>query len=155
VISTYTILKFLHILAAIAWVGSGIFMQAYATTAIRDGSDAELGYFAKRVGRLGLRVITPASILVLLLGVALVAESDVWAFTDLWIVLALIGYAITALTGAMLIGPEAERIGALVDAQGADSPEARRRIRRIFRISRIDLLVIVLIVLDMVVKPGA
>jgi uncharacterized membrane protein len=154
VLDTYTVLKFLHILAAITWVGSAIFIQAYASIAIRAGDPVEIGTFTKRVAFFGLRLITPSAVLVLVLGVALVVDSA-WNFSDTWIELALLGFAITFLTGALFIGPESERISKLIDTEGADSPECRRRIRRIFLVSRLDLVLIVLIVLDMVTKPGA
>ena len=121
-LDAYTVLKFLHVLAAIAWVGSAIFIQVYASVAIRAGDPVEIGTFTKRVAFFGLRLITPSAVLVLLLGVALVVESA-WNFSDTWIELALLGFAITFLTGALFIGPESERISKLIDTEGADSPE--------------------------------
>jgi uncharacterized membrane protein len=154
VLSTYTALKSLHVLFAITWVGSGIFIQFYATTAIHDGDPVEVGTFAKRIAQLGMRMITPASLVVLLLGILMVAQSPVWNFSDTWIELGLLGYLITALTGIFFIGPESGRISKLVDEQGPAAPEPQRRSKRIFLVSRIDLLVIVLVVFDMVIKPG-
>lgn len=80
-LDTYTVLKFLHVLFAITWVGSGVFVQFYASTAIRDGDAAEIGTFAKRIAQLGLRLLTPASVLVLILGILMVAQSPAWGFT--------------------------------------------------------------------------
>jgi uncharacterized membrane protein len=153
VLDAYTVLKFFHVLAAITWVGSVIFIQVYASMAIRAGDPVEIATFAKRVSLLGVRMILPTSVLLLALGVWLVVDSP-WNFSDTWIELALLGFLVTFLTGALFIGPESRRVGDLVDAEGAASPEAQRRIRRIFLVSRADLVVLVLIVLDMVVKPG-
>ena len=104
-LTTYTALKSLHVLFAITWVGSGIFIQFYATTAIHDGDP---------------------SLLVLLMGILMVAQSAVWNFSDTWIELGLLGYLITALTGIFFIGPESGRISKLVDEQGAAAPETQR-----------------------------
>lgn len=50
------------------------------------------------------------AIAALVFGVWLVAVSE-WNFTDTWIVLGLVGIAITIVTGAGFLGPEADRLG--------------------------------------------
>jgi hypothetical protein len=75
-------------------------------------------------------------------------------FTDAWILIGFIGIAITIVTGAFFLGPEAERLGKLGPERDPADPEIQRRIRRIFAMSRIDLVVLVLVVADMVFKPG-
>ena len=54
---------------------------------------------AQDVGELGKRLITPAAVAVLVLGIWLVAASA-WNFTDMWIVLGLVGIGLTIVTGA-------------------------------------------------------
>lgn len=94
------------------------------------------------------------AIAALVFGVWLVAVSE-WNFTDTWIVLGLVGIAITIVTGAGFLGPEAERLGKALGERGPSDSEVGRRIRRILVISRIDLVVLLLVVADMVFKPGA
>jgi hypothetical protein len=77
-----------------------------------------------------------------------------WNFSDAWILLGLLGYAATFVTGAFFLGPEAGKLGRIVDERPADDPEVRARMHRIFVISRIDLVVLILVVADMVFKPG-
>lgn len=153
-LTTFTILKFVHVLAAIVWVGGAIFVQIYATSALRSADPAELGFFARRVAVLGQRVFMPASIVVLAVGVWMVAITP-FDFTDLWIVIGIGGIVATALTGAILVGPEAGRVGKLLETEGPEVPGVQERIRRIFVISRVDLIVLVLVVFDMVIKPGS
>jgi uncharacterized membrane protein len=150
----YDTLKFLHVLAAIIWVGSGIYAQALAMKVLGQGDPARMAALAKDVGDLGKRLITPAAIAVLVFGVWLVAVSE-WNFSDTWIVLGLVGIALTIVTGAGFLGPESERLGKLIDERGPTDPEIGRRIRRIVSVSRIDLVVLTLVVADMVFKPGA
>jgi uncharacterized membrane protein len=150
----YDTLKFLHVFAAIIWVGSGIYAQALATKVLGQGDPARMAALAKDVGDLGKRLITPAAIAVLVFGVWLVAVSE-WNFSDTWIVFGLVGIALTIVTGAGFLGPEAERLGKLIDEQGPTAPEIGQRIRRIVSVSRIDLVVLTLVVADMVFKPGA
>ena len=96
----------------------------------------------------------PASVSVLVFGVWLVAVSA-WNFTDTWILIGLTGVAITIVTGAFFLGPEAQRLGKAAAVRDPADPEVQRRIRRIFAISRVDLVVLVLVVADMVFKPGS
>ena len=150
----YDTLKFLHVLAAITWVGGNIYAQVLATKALAEGDAGHLGKLAKDIGDLGNRLLLPAAISVLVVGIWLVAVSA-WNFTDPWILIGLSGIAITIVTGAFFLGPESGRLGALAAVRDPADPEIQRRIRRIVAISRIDLVVLVLVVADMVFKPGA
>ena len=149
----YDTLKFLHVLAAITWVGSAVYAQALATKVMGEGDPARLAATAKDIGDLGKRLITPAAIAVLLLGVWIVAVSP-WNFTDTWVLLGLIGIGITIVTGAGFLGPESERLAKLSAERDPSDPEIQRRIKRIFAVSRVDLVVLTLVVADMVFKPG-
>lgn len=151
----YDWIKTFHVLGAIVWVGGGVFVQIYATRLIRANETARVMAFAKDIERIGLSVFLPASILVLLLGIALVWYSPAWDLTQLWVILGLLGIANTIVVGAVFLGPESGRIGRLAEERGASDPEVQRRVRRIFAISRYDLAVLLLVVVDMVVKPGA
>ena len=52
-----------------------------------------------------------------------------------------------------LLGPEAGRIGKLVEAEGVDRPEVREQIERILMISPVGLALIVLAVVDSTLRP--
>jgi hypothetical protein len=84
----------------------------------------------------------------------MVLYSPVYNFSDTWILLALVGFAATFVTGAFFIGPTAGRIATLMETEGPTSPAVQAGIRRIFLVSRIDQVVLLLVVADMVFKPG-
>jgi len=149
----YNTLKFLHVLSAITWVGGNIYAQVLATKVIREGEPVHLARLAKDLGDLGNRLLLPAAVSVLVFGVWLVAASAL-NFTDTFVLIGLLGIAITIVTGAVFIGPEGGRVGALAAERDPADPEIQRRIRRVVAISRIDLVVLVLVVADMVFKPG-
>jgi uncharacterized membrane protein len=153
-VGVYNTLKFVHVLAAIAWVGGGMFVQFHATRLSRANDPVKLATFAKDIEFWGLRLFTPASLLVLISGVITVIYSPVLNFSDTWIWLGLIGYALTFLTGALYLGPTSGKLGRLIDTRSPDDPEIQRGLARIFTISRLDLGVILLVVADMVFKPG-
>jgi uncharacterized membrane protein len=152
--TVYDWLKLVHVLAAIVWVGGGIFVQIYATKLLREQQPVRLAAFARDIGSLGQKVFMPAALTVVLMGVVIVIYAPFINFTDLWIALGLLGAISTFITGAVFIGPESQRLGAIAQERGPEDPEVQQRIGRIFKISRIDQAVIVLVVVDMVLKPG-
>jgi uncharacterized membrane protein len=151
----FHLLKFIHVGAAIAWVGAGAFVQVLATRISKQNDPVKLASFAKDLEALGKTYLMGASIVVLLAGISLVIYTPFIYFSETWIIIGLVGYAMTLATGAGFIGPEAGRIGRLVEERGPADPEVQRRIRRIFLVSRFDLAVLVLVVLNMVFKPGS
>ena len=144
-----------HILAAIAWVGGAITMQIMGNRLVRAESAEAVAAFSRTAEWVGSRLYMPASLAVLGFGIALVAVSDAWSIGQLWIILALVGIAISGIGGALFFGPQSKRITQAFEAEGAESERARALIRQLFVVSRIDVLILLLIVADMVLKPGA
>lgn len=151
--SYYEVLLFVHLLAAMAWVGGDLMIQMFYLRARTNGPDA-VARFAKDVEWIGLRLLNTASLLVVIFGVLLVIEVDGYEFSQFWITAALAMFLASAITGAGFLGPESGRIAALTETEGPTSPEVQRRISRVLLISRIEFVLLVLIVLDMVIKPG-
>lgn len=138
-LGVYNVLKLIHILAAIVWVGGGVFAQIYVTKLYREPDRSRVMAFAREVEKLGLQVFMPASIVVLIMGVVMVAYSPAWHLTQLWILLGLGGIVSTIVIGTAFLGPEAGRIARLGAERGQDDPELLQRVKRIFTISRIDI----------------
>jgi len=150
----YAGLKFIHVLAAIAWVGSGLFIQYRGSRLRHTGTPEQTANLAKEVADSTPWFIA-TSLTVLVAGVTLVLYAPGLDFTDTWILLGLLGYATTFLTGFLLIRPTAEKLAAAAASEGPTSPTSQALIARIFAISRVDQVVLVLVILDMVFKPGA
>jgi hypothetical protein len=86
---------------------------------------------------------------------ALVAYAPQWSFTDPWIVIAIVGYLATFVTGIGVLGPSAGKIEKLMaSGKSPDDPEVQTLIKRTMMTGRIDVAVLLLIVCDMVLKPG-
>ncbi len=143
-----------HILAAITWVGGAIAMQIVGARLYRAESPEAVAAFARTAEYLGTRLFMPASLAVLGFGIALVSVSEAWSIRQLWIILALVGIAISAIGGALFFGPQSKRIGEALRSEGPQSGRARALIRQIFVVGRVDVLILLLIVADMVLKPG-
>jgi uncharacterized membrane protein len=146
--SWYEFLLFVHIACAALWLGGALFLQIYAAAVRRSGDAQEMAQFAGRAGRLGERVFIPASLLVILAGVGLMIEGS-WDWGQLWVVFALVTFAASFLTGALVIGPLAKKLGAMDPL----SQEGRDLTERIFTISRVDLAFMYAILFAMAVKP--
>jgi uncharacterized membrane protein len=152
--SSYELLLFVHVLAAVVWVGGAMSLQVLAVRAERSPDAGRVADFATEAEWVGSRVFLPASIVLLLAGIGLTLEGD-WGFTTPWVLLGLIAYGLSALTGSLFLGPESGRIGKLISEVGPQDPGVIARIKRIFLVSRIELAVLLLIVFDMTVKPGS
>ena len=149
---TYQLLLFGHILAAMVWIGGAFMMQLFAVRAQAGGDPGRLAGIAGDIEWIGLRVLTPSSLVVLVLGISLMVKGD-WSWHSLWVDLALGLYAVTFVAGAGFFGPESGRIAKLIEREGPEAPLTLARIRRILFLARLDLMLLVAIAFVMVTKP--
>jgi uncharacterized membrane protein len=149
----YNAIKYIHVLAAIVWVGGAFFAQLLAIRAQRSADPAELPRLGAALGDLGMKVFLPASIILFIAGVILTIQR--WSFTELWVSIAIILWLVSAATGAMYLGPQSAKIGKLFAAEGPNSIPARAALAKVFLVSRLELLSFAVIVFLMVFKPGA
>jgi uncharacterized membrane protein len=146
----FTFLLFVHVAAAIIWIGGGLMMQLFALRASMLGDPGRMATLGPDIEWIANRTFIPASLIGFLSGILLVIESDFYGFGDDWIVIALVLYATTFFAGLLFLGPESARVGKLT-AEGA--PEAGPRMARLIFLSRLDLVLLWIIVYDMTVKP--
>ncbi len=146
--SWYEFLLFVHITAAVIWLGGAFTFQMYGAVVRRGGDPEELARFAGRAGHLGERMFVPASLVVVLAGVGLMMEGS-WNWNQLWVIFALATFAASFATGLLVIAPMAKRIPAV----GPTTPAGQSLIQRLFTVLRIDLVFMYAIVFAMVVKP--
>ena len=149
----YDLLVFFHVTAAIVWIGAGIFLQVIVTLADRARDDTTFASMLRYNEVLGLRMFLPASLATFVFGLLVVADGP-WTIGTLWIVLALIGFFATFLTGVLVLKPGGERLSTMVAADGGTlGPETLHQARRLLTLARLDYIVLVVVVFDMVLKP--
>jgi uncharacterized membrane protein len=107
---------------------------------------------ARQAAFVGERVFAPIGLIVFLMGIAMVINLH-WGWGTTWIVIGLAGYVLTFLTGLLVLGPQAKRVGQLIETKGAEAAETQAAIQRILLIARVDMGVLLLVVADMVLKP--
>lgn len=148
----YVILKSLHVLAAVTWVGGAVTINILATRLRKSSEPATMAHFAKEVEWVGTRVFMPSTLVLLGLGIWMVATSA-WSFGDLWVEIGIVGIVITAITGSAILGPTTKKLGTMIEERGPADSGVQALMDRLFKISRVDIAVLVLVVVDMVVKP--
>ena len=151
----YDTLKWVHIMAAIVWVGGGIFVQVYASRMRRAGEDDRLAAFARDIEKLGNMLFLPASVVVLLMGISMVWYAPFIEWNDTWILLGLLGIAEHRAVRRTVHRARGREVRQLSLERGAADPEVQARIKRLFVVSRIDQAVIIFVIAMMVFKPGA
>ncbi|MBV9214118.1 MAG: DUF2269 family protein [Actinobacteria bacterium] len=152
-VNLYTVLKTVHVLAAVTWLGGAGMIVILISRARRSRDDpGRLAHLMREVSVLGPRVFAPSSLILLITGVILIYDFG-WAY-DAWIILAYLGWAATFVTGNFFLGPSATKANAALDAKGPSDPETLQYIDRVLTVARIDQVVLALMVIDMVIKPG-
>ncbi len=151
--SVYELLLFVHIMAAIVWVGGAVTMQVLWARVAASGDPARKTSYAGELEWIGQRLFTPASGILLLFGVLLVIDGR-WGWGEPFVSGGLAIWMISTVIGAAFLGPEAVKIRKLMTAEGPDAPEVSQRVSRFLLVGRIDLALLVVAVFLMSVKPG-
>jgi uncharacterized membrane protein len=151
-VTLYEVLIFGHLTFVSAWVGGDVMLQALAFRARRMGPEKMVALMGD-VEWIGLRLLTPASLLAAVFGFALVSEGS-WSLSQTWISVGIAVFLLSFATGAGFLGPESGRLSKLIANRPADDPEVQQRIGRVIVISRIELILLIVVIFDMVVKPG-
>lgn len=149
--NSYDIAVFLHVVCVVLWVGGGLGQLLGGEMARRKrGPDTVLAV-VDVVSLLGPIVFVPVSFLTLVTG-----ATAAWmgpGFTDLWIQLGLVGYAVTFLTGLLIIKPRAEQITALVASGTVPKEALAAKAINLMTIARFDHVILFLVIALMVLKP--
>jgi uncharacterized membrane protein len=146
----YSIVKFLHIAAAMAWIGGGVTIFAMAIFADRAKDDAEMMRILGSVGMMATRWFVPSSLATLVLGIVMAFLGGLWG--ELWVILGLAGFAATFLTGHFVLRIKAMAAGQLM-AEGKVA-EAAVVGRRLMQVAKFDYVMLFVVVADMVFRPG-
>ena len=150
----YNLFQFLHVAAAIVWVGSGVGLVALFATMARAGDRTTLMATNRHMENLGGRLFGPAALGTLIFGVITVLVGDGIGFSDPWIVIGFAGVAVS-LIFVVISNPLNKRLGETVAANGPDHPDVMTLLNRVRIINYIDLVVLFVVVWAMVTKPGA
>src|SRR5687768_4437992 len=127
--SRYELYLFIHIAAAVIWVGGGFMLIVLGIQAERSNDENRLRTVFEQVGSVATKVIVPSSIVVLLMGILMIVDGP-WSLSYLWLVLGLIGFLATFVTGIGILTPQSEKLGAQLASEGM-TPATANGIRRL------------------------
>jgi uncharacterized membrane protein len=152
-VSLYEVLKTLHIVAVVIWLGAGFLIALLIARAERSKDrQRQFGYY-QDVGWLSPRLFIPASLATLILGILVTAEGDI-GFDQAWISIGFAGWAISFLLGILYFKPESQRIAAIAVERGLEDPELHARTARMSKVEWFQLLILFAVIVDMVAKPA-
>jgi uncharacterized membrane protein len=148
----FAVFKLIHVGVAVFWVGGGLTLTALALWAETKSDPEEMATLARQASFVGEKLFAPAGLVVLAMGITMVINDHI-GFGTTWVIIGLVGYALTFTTGIGFLAPRAKRIAELLETRGAAAPETQAAIKQILLISRIDVGVLLLVVADMLMKP--
>lgn len=147
----YLLLKLVHVVGAIVWVGGASILTLLVLILDRQGDDRATLTGVSYVALLGNRVFAPLGLVVIALGL-LLAWLGGHGFAA-WTVLATVTVVGTFLLGALVLGPSCERTVRIWE-DTADAALCIGMGRRVLRLVKLDLAGQYAIISLMVLKPG-
>lgn len=148
----YSFVKFLHVSSAIIWIGGAFIMVILGSKSARAGDDVEMVGIVRHVAWAAERIYVPSSIATLIFGLILAWLGTLWS--DLWVILGLVGVATTVAMGITVLTPLTKKVESGFKTGGV-TPVVVATSRQILTIAKFDALLLFVIVSDMVIKPEA
>lgn len=99
----FSALLFIHILAAIIWLGAGIATDVLVQNAAKTKDKYKIKLAISNNALLGQQLFAPAGIISLLSGILMVIIGKRIYFSDLWITIAFVGIFIAIIHGAIVV----------------------------------------------------
>jgi len=149
------ILKLVHVVAVIVWVGGAFMLGLVFERAQRSKDEGTVLGLAKIAEFVGKAVFNPAGIITLVAGIWLVIEVDAIEFSDAWISLGFLGVFLGAGLGMAVYPKLLRRIQAGIADDGLLGNETLGALRTMRLVSSLEWLFLIIVVWAMVVKPGA
>jgi uncharacterized membrane protein len=150
-VTLYDWLLFLHVVAAMVWVGGIVALNVLATQVLRSGGTEAVSRFTDSLRFIGPVMLAPSVVALLAFGIWMVADSEAWDFGQRWVQVGVGLLVVAFVVGAAFQSRSA--LGAQRAASAGDEVEAVRQLRRWSCGMRVILLLLLVGTWDMVVKP--
>jgi len=139
----------IHILSAMVWIGGAIVLMLSFRGLKKAQGQAAVDETLDRLEPVMNRVFLPAPFLVIITGIAMVVVSDAWAFSQVWVYLAIGLFVVVMIMGG--------GFGDLMERRMRDARSAGNSLPDVFdrwlRLGFTEIGVIVVILALMVYKP--
>jgi uncharacterized membrane protein len=148
----YNLFKFLHVAAAILWIGGVCTLSLINLRLARKQDRTALASLSRQSGFYGRAIIAPAAAVTLIAGIVMVASSGL-NFGALWITWGFAGLFGSIALGAAFIRRVTEALVELAPAAAPADPQVIALQRRLATLNLINLLILLSTVGAMVFKP--
>jgi uncharacterized membrane protein len=149
----YRILLFIHVLAAAAWVGGGLYNYLHGLSIRASKDPARMGAFARETQEFASKYFAPAAIVSVISGVWLVFEGD-WDW-DFWVLSGLAVWLYSLISNTTWLEKLGKKMEALVAEKGPTSPEVQAAGQEMFKWRTIEIVLLVFVIFAMTYKPFA
>jgi uncharacterized membrane protein len=143
---------FLHVLAAMVWLGGLLALSVFGGRALRDDDAQAIGRFVASLRAIGPFLLAPAAAIVVLAGIWMTVKSPGWDFGQPWIWFAMALVAAAVIIGGAFLSTSA--VAAQRALEGGDPATAMRHLRRWSWGIRLIVVLLAVATWDMVFKPG-
>src|SRR5688572_7380840 len=148
----YNILKFVHIVSIIVWIGGLTMLFALNRRVARLGKPELARALGEQGGPLSMILFMPALVLTVITGIGMVQVGRL-GFSQTWILWGIIGTVVSFVVGGVLTGGTARKLGQQLARGEIDAAGAAAVQRRLTIFVILNLLVLLSIVWAMVTKP--
>lgn len=148
----FAVLKFLHVLSAMIWVGGLLAVIVISTRLGRSQNRAATEALAQQVGFYGRAVLGPAAGATFLFGLATAAIGHI-PFSTLWILWGFVGILGSLLIGAIFVNRTASQLGRAASSPSSDKSTIPTLQRRLATLNLANLVLLISVVAAMVIKP--
>jgi uncharacterized membrane protein len=100
----------IHVGVAIFWIGGGLLFTVLAMRAERVRDPEEITRIARQAAFAGEKLFAPAGLVVLAMGITMVINDHI-GFGTTWVIIGLVGYALTFTTGIAVLAPLSKKSG--------------------------------------------
>ena len=150
--NAYTILKFLHVLSAIIWIGGLTGLAVVTWRVARERNRVLLAGVLRQMVSYGQIVVGPAAGVVLLSGLAMVGIGHL-GFATFWVWFGYGGVLVHGLVGGFLIRKRSADVIQLASATGGDDAALVGAARRLWITQVVYLILFAVVIAAMVLKP--
>lgn len=149
----YLILKLVHILGAMVWLGGIVALVVLNARLGREGNPMMMAALGRQSEFFGRNVLGPAMLVTLLAGLFTAGVAQL-PFTTLWIVWGLVGFVASILIGVIAVHRAAGSLAAIAREGTPDDPRLAAARGRLVALNAVNLLLLVSVVAAMVIKPA-
>jgi uncharacterized membrane protein len=151
-LTLFSALKFLHIVAAIIWVGGVITMTLLNARLASTRNSAAMAALSATGAFFGQRVFGPAAAITLLAGLATALNAG-FPMRSLWIIWGFLVILLSFGMTATLTRSTTQRLGALAAAPNRDGAQIAALQRQLWLLTALNILLLLSAVWAMVAKP--